>query len=324
MGAPPQLLLDAPLPVSSSMVTDSGTYTVSTVFDASPVNWVLSAGLLREPSAFLLVGTDFGLFAANGSTNISLAEDAGLGLPFALAVDVNNTVLLADPTSDRVVSRLNSLAPVPTTDTSVYATLHNVNVSGSRGAVACPCVGCPCGGKTYIANTLNNSITILEDGVAWSLALDGSLKLPTALGIDSLGSTLYIADTGNHCIRSVALDSTALILATVAGTCDTWGYIDGTPSSTLFNSPQGLALDADDTIYVSDTGNHALRKITSSLVTTIIGQGGVYGFRDGSQYTARLHSPAGLIVYAPFPNALDIFVVDYNNQRLRQVHRERQ
>jgi len=74
-----------------------------------------------------------------------------------------------------------------------------------------------------------------------------------------INNNLVIADVNNHCIRRVTSDG---MVETVVGIPGKAGYKDGNPEDALFNSPWGLAIDKDYTIYVADRGNQCIRKLT--------------------------------------------------------------
>ena len=90
---------------------------------------------------------------------------------------------------------------------------------------------------------------------------------PRAVIINGEGD-IFIADTANHTIRKHSV-STGLF-TTFAGTPTVKGLMDGTGSSTLFNEPESLAFDAAGNLYVADTGNAAIRKITPAGVVTTL------------------------------------------------------
>ncbi len=95
---------------------------------------------------------------------------------------------------------------------------------------------------------------------------------PTGLAFDSVGN-LYIADTGNHTIRKV--DPSGYV-RTLAGLATVSGLMDGTGNRALFNEPEALTVDGSGNVYVSDTGNAAIRKITpDGTVTTLATLGNV-------------------------------------------------
>ena len=107
-------------------------------------------------------------------------------------------------------------------------------------------------------------------GTTNGAALAARFKNPSGLVVDSLGN-LYVADTGNHTIRKA---NTAGFVTTFAGTPTVHGLMDGLRGSALFNSPEGLAVDSNNNIYVADTGNAAIRKITPAGVVTTLPIGG--------------------------------------------------
>ena len=121
---------------------------------------------------------------------------------------------------------------------------------------------------------------------------------------------VYVADGGNHTIRKV---TPAGVVTTLAGlTQDTnadglmgGGYADGTGSAARFNYPFSVAVDNADNVYVADTGNQAIRKITPvGVVTTLAGDATITnifglplgGYADGTGKAARFFEPRGIAV----------------------------
>ena len=129
-----------------------------------------------------------------------------------------------------------------------------------------------------------------------------------ALGKDG---TLYISDAGeSNRIRKIAVEGGVSVLA---GSGE--GFADDGQASAAFNTPSGLAIDADGNLYVADTGNNRIRKVTpQGSVTTIAGDG-TAGFFDGPAAQARFNGPIGV--------ALDehgnVFVADTYNDRIRKI-----
>lgn len=149
-------------------------------------------------------------------------------------------------------------------------------------------------------------------------AHSASFRSPMGIALHPDGS-VYIADTKSHLIRKLFQES----LSTYAGftfSQDASGYpigtlYDGSANLSVFQDPQGLALDASGNLYVADTGNHAVRKVTVQGVTTIAGDG-VMGSRDGKTGSeARLHSPADVAV-APDGT---VYVADTLNHVIRKI-----
>lgn len=127
------------------------------------------------------------------------------------------------------------------------------------------------------------------------------------------GGSGYVADTGNHVIRFV--DDTTEEVTTFAGNGSA-GSADGTGSAASFNNPEGLALDAAGNLYVADTGNATIRKITpAGVVTTIAGSAGQTGFANGTGAAARFHLPTALC----FDTAGNLYVTDRGNHLIRKI-----
>ncbi|RSK43156.1 NHL repeat-containing protein [Hymenobacter rigui] len=125
--------------------------------------------------------------------------------------------------------------------------------------------------------------------------------------------TLYVADTNNHTIRRI---TPAGMVTTFAGTAGAQGSADGVGAAARFNSPVGLALDAQGVLYVTDAENQTIRKITpAGVVTTLAGRVGTKGNADGPGEQARFHYPHGIAVTA----SGIIYVTDTDNHTIRRI-----
>lgn len=123
--------------------------------------------------------------------------------------------------------------------------------------------------------------------------------------------TLYLADAGdNNRIRMVTPDGS---VATVAGSKE--GFVDGSGLAAAFDTPSGLALDGDGNLYVADTGNHAIRKISRQGVVTTLAGDGLPGYRDGPGAQAQFDGPMGVAV----SRRGRVFVADTYNDRIRVI-----
>jgi sugar lactone lactonase YvrE len=126
--------------------------------------------------------------------------------------------------------------------------------------------------------------------------------------------TVYVADAGdNNRIRALRPDGT---VATLAGSTE--GFADGTGAAAMFNTPSGLALDRDGNLYVADTGNHAIRKVTPAGVVSTVAGDGTPGFRDGVGAQARFDGPIGVAI----GDDGRIYVADTYNDRIRVIARD--
>nr|WP_315237094.1 NHL repeat-containing protein [uncultured Albidiferax sp.] len=138
-------------------------------------------------------------------------------------------------------------------------------------------------------------------------------RAPQGMAIDGLGY-IYVADTDNNTVRK--LDA-AGVVSTLAGTAGVSGAIDGTGSAARFNRPAGIAVDAAGNVYVADTGNALIRKVTSGgVVSTFAGTAATgYGSADGSGAAARFSDLQGLAVDS-FGN---IYAADRSNHTIRKI-----
>lgn len=152
--------------------------------------------------------------------------------------------------------------------------------------------------------TLAGSTSGYADGIGTAAQFNGSAGV--AIANDG---TLYVADRVNNRIRKIMPDGT---VTTFVGS--TQGFADGIGTAALFNLPMFLDIDAAGNIYVADSGNHRIRKITpSGVVTTIAGS--TSGFADGNVSTALFDYPEGIAVDATGI----IYVADAVNQRIRKI-----
>lgn len=156
-----------------------------------------------------------------------------------------------------------------------------------------------------VVTTLAGSMQGFSDG-AGTVAL---FKAPQSIVIDSAGN-LFVTDQGNHRIRKI---DTAGVVTTVAG--NTQGFSDATGTAALFDNPQGITLDSEGNLFVSDTGNNCVRKInTAGVVTTIAG--GLQGSADGVGTLAQFMAPQGLTL----DSAGNLLVADLDNHRIRKIN----
>ena len=131
------------------------------------------------------------------------------------------------------------------------------------------------------------------------------------VAVDS-ASNVYVADQTNHAIRKI----TPLgVVTTFAGQGPSGsGFSNATGTNARFNNPTGVAVDSSGIVYVSDAGNHAIRKITPAGVVTTLA-GGVFGYAEGTGTNAQFKNPYGLAV----DSASNVYVADYDNYLIRKI-----
>lgn len=135
---------------------------------------------------------------------------------------------------------------------------------------------------------------------------------PFGIAVDSAGN-IYVADVDNSTIRKI---TPAGVVTTLAGMAGVHGDTDGTGPGARFSSPSGVAVDSSGTVYVADTENHTIRKITTGgVVTTLAGMAGVHGSADGTGSAAKFYRPQGVAV----DGAGTVYVADSKNGTIRKI-----
>jgi DNA-binding beta-propeller fold protein YncE len=207
---------------------------------------------------------------------------------------------------------------------SQSGTIWRVDVAAHTATVVAASVGRPRGvarlsdGRLVLADFYNNLLLVLDPatGMTSVLAGDrcpgyadgvgGAARFNTPYGLAVRGDgAIVVADLGNHRLRLVRpADGT---VETLAGD-GTVGMVDGAVAQVTFNAPKDVAIDAAGAIYVSDSGNHRIRRLLGGQVQTLAGDG-VAGFRDGTGATAELFGQEGLDVT---PDGRKVYVADGN------------
>lgn len=137
-------------------------------------------------------------------------------------------------------------------------------------------------------------------------------RTPGAVATDRVGN-IYVADSGNHTIRKI---TAAGVVTTLAGSAGNSGSADGAGSAARFCAPYGLAVDSDGNVFVADTYNRTIRKITATgVVTTLAGSAGSSGSADGTGSAARFNLPCGVALDA----ANNLYVADAYSHTIRKV-----
>ena len=185
-------------------------------------------------------------------------------------------------------------------------------------------------GNLYIADSLNcrirkvasgGNISTFAGNGTLSYSGDGSaasqaqLNTPQGVAADSSGN-LYIADTLNNVVRKVSPNGT---ISNFAGNGGAGSSGDGSAAtSAQLHGPQGLAVDAAGNLYIADTLNAKVRKVSaaSGVITTVAGSGTPgYGGDGGAAASAQLNLPIGVAV----DSSGNLYIADFGNSRVRKV-----
>ena len=147
-------------------------------------------------------------------------------------------------------------------------------------------------------------------GSADGTASEATFNNPRGIAYCENDHTLYVANSGNNEIRAVSLDGN---VTTLAGS-PTAGFEDGAGAAARFDRPTGVACDNAGNVYVADSQNNAVRKVTASGIVTTIAGDKIAGTDDGVGAAARFTTP-GDLTYDP--NELALYVVDWGRRAAR-------
>jgi streptogramin lyase len=162
-----------------------------------------------------------------------------------------------------------------------------------------------------LVSTLAGQLGVM--GIADGAGQAAQFNFPVGIVVDSSGN-LFVTDENNHTIRKITPIGE---VTTVAGLAMNSGTTDGTGSAARFRGPWGLAIDGSDNIYIADSLNNKIRKMTpAGVVTTLAGSPtGLSGYADGVGTAATFNRPHGIVSDA----AGNLYVCDYNNVSIRRI-----
>ncbi|WP_415909899.1 immunoglobulin domain-containing protein [Oleiharenicola sp. Vm1] len=264
--------------------------------------------------------------AANstGATDGSGAA-ARFNQPNGVVVLANGTLVVAD-TANATLRAVDANGAVTTLAGSSAAR------GGADGTGAAATFSAPVGlardtaGGLFVADSMNHAIRkVTAAGAVTTFAgtagvqgsTDGAgtaarFNLPNGIAVDASG-VAYVADTTNNTVRRIGPDGTVTTLAGLAGVS---GFDNGTGIAALFNRPMALVVDGAGNLFVADTGNSTIRKVTAAgVVTTFAGTAGIAGIADGTGADALFNQPQALAIDA----AGNLYVADTGNAAIRKI-----
>ena len=272
----------------------------------------------------LTVTTLAGAAGVAGSTDGTGAA-ARFDHPYGVAVDGNGNVYVAD-TMNHTIRKVTP-AGVVSTFAGTAAVAGTTDGTGAAARFYGPQgVAVDGNGNVYVADTGNDTIRkVTPAAVVSTLAgsprvpgsADGTggaarFNFPASVAADGSGN-VYVADTNNQTIRKV---TPAAVVSTLAGTAGVLGDYDGTGAAASFTFPLGVAVDGAGNVYVADSGNNTIRKVTpAGVVTTLAGRAPIEGWRDGTGDGARFDSPLGVAA----DGSGNVYVADGMNHAIRKV-----
>jgi sugar lactone lactonase YvrE len=225
------------------------------------------AGITLSPDMTTLYVADTGNAAIRQITSGGAVTTLASGLfngPVGVAVDTSGNVFVAD--SNNKVIRMVTKGGLASTFASSLSLPYGLVLNGASGTLYVS------DGNAVRQVSKAGSVTPLAGSLTTASTADGTgaaagFTAPGGLALDSAGN-IYVADIGNSTIRKI----TPLgVVTTLAGQPGVAGLMDGTGSTALFNKPEDVTVDSSGNVYVADTLNGAIRKVTpGGVVTTLV------------------------------------------------------
>jgi hypothetical protein len=281
----------------------------------------LHGQVIYQPYSFSTVA---GLAGVPGTAD-GTGSAARFTSPSEVAVDSANNRYVAD-TGNHTIRKITP-AGVVSTFAGSPGVPGSADGTGGAARFSSPIgVSLDGAGNLYVGDADNNTIRKItptaavttlagkagEVGSADGTGSNARFNDPRGVAVNAAGN-VYVADTFNNTIRKI---TPAGVVSTLAGLAGATGSADGTGSAARFNRPQGVAVDAASNVFVTDTSNDTIRRITpAGVVTTVAGSAGVGGNADGSVFAARFFAPIGIGV----SSSGDIYLADTVNDTIRKI-----
>jgi len=310
-------------------------------YDVTGLDSVIYTWKVREKNTF----TDlYGSFTSETAVNTSLnnvivttfaggtsgyldgtGTNAQFLYPHGIAVDSSGNFFVADTINSRI-RKIDSSGVVTTL--AGDGTFGYLDGTGTNAQFNYPIgVAVDSSGNVFVADESNHRIRKIDSsGVVTTFAGDGTsgyldgtgtnakFNCPSAVAVDSSGN-VFVADSPNYRIRKIYSSG---VVTTLAGD-GTSGYLDGTGTNAKLGYINGIAVDSDGNLFVTDQTNRRIRKIDSSGVVTTLAGDGTSGYLNGIGTNAKFDGLSGIAVDSDG----NLFVADMYNHRIRKIDSSR-
>ncbi len=248
------------------------------------------------------VVTTFAGAMAHAASIDGTGTGADFNFPSGMAMDASGNLWVTETSNDAI--RKATPAGVVTS--------QQIAATGATYGIG-PGVAFDGKGNLYVINQVNQIAKFTPGGVLSTLPGSSSLQIPKGLAVDNLGN-VYVSDIWHNNVHIITPNGLVSVLAGSATFVS--GSTDGTGTAALFNTPTGLAVDGEGNVYVADSGNSTIRKITQAgVVTTLAGTAGVEGSADGTGATASFNNPSALAL----DGTGNLYVADFGNNLVRKI-----
>jgi sugar lactone lactonase YvrE len=294
--------------------------------------------IYSTPYTFVAIaGVADGNVGSNNGTN----NGARFNFPEDVAVDSAGNLYVADTFNDTIRKItpvgtnwvVSTIAGMPPPANPGYA--DGTNLAAQFNAPSAITVDAS--GNLYVADTGNDTIRkLVLSGTNWvTITIAGTAEnpnftdgtnlaaqfdSPSGVTVDTNGN-LYVSDTYNGTIRELTPVGTNWVTITIAGKVENFGSTDATGTNALFNGPSGITVDGAGNLYVADTDNDTIRKLTPTgtnwVVSTIAGMPPPAnpGSTDGTNRVALFNGPSDISA----DGAGNLYVADTSNDTIRKM-----
>ena len=312
--------------INSTSSSSSGSYYVVLTNSVGSTNSNTVTLSIDQPYSF---STYAGL-AAKGAYADGVLANARFNSPVGLTIDSSKNLYITDP-GNNVIRKITNAGVVSTI--GGVPNTYGLTVGPVTSALFWTPIGIATDGQNIFISdqgairkiTYGGSVLNLAGSAAYNISV---LASPNGIACDSSGN-IYVADSVANRIRLVTANGVISTLvggtnaASNSGSYLLAGFLDSTGLASLFRNPYGVAIDTAGNIYVTDSGNNAIRKVTQAgVVTTIAGGGpngtnayGSPGFIDAVGANARFNNPTGICI----DKAGNIYVADTGNNAIRKI-----
>jgi sugar lactone lactonase YvrE len=284
----------------------------------------LASSLRAQDSVATLAGQALVSGSTNGYSTNALFSD-----PAAIVADLAGSLFVADSQNHAI--RKISTNGLVTTLAGQLGVPGGGDGNANQARFDSPCgITLDKNGNLFVSDTANHTIRkITPAGIVTTVAgmagqsgfandVGSAARFNSPLGIAvATNGVIYVVDCGNHVIRAISPGGS---VTTLCGSTENWGSENGSETNARFNGPVGLALDDQGNLFVADSNNHTIRRITpDGAVSTWAGVPGVDGCVDGDAQSAKFCKPAEMAI----DRANNLFVADSFNHVIRKITRDR-
>jgi sugar lactone lactonase YvrE len=331
-------------PLGNIFIADSDNYRIREVTVSGSEKIYTATGYISSTAGYIydVAGSSTGSACSNGGAACGdggLATSAGLSAVYGLAVDSSDNIFLADFDNIAIREVTASNGYINTVAGNGYDLFAGNGVPATNATLYQPTAATSdSSGNIYIADsdncivrevnaTTGNITTFAGTPGVCGYGGDGSsatgpgaqLNYPSKAVVYQ--GNVYIADTDNCLVRMVDTSGTITTFAGAAPSGGAWhcgyGGDSGPATSATLSYPYGVAVDSSGNVYIADSGNNVVRKVSGGIINTVAGNG-------NGGYSGDGHAATSAMLYYPNDVAVDaagnLYIADEDNNRIRMVN----